>query len=373
MENRTPIVKAWIKWAIIFLCWTGFALFFTYQICLYQFQSTKKLEWLNPLLTCLCWAYVWFAVTPLILFVIKWLPFRRRHPIRSVFLHSLAAALIFSLNSAIYVPLLRLVVGAGAAAKPLPEAIEHVILTELHIGLVVYWIIFGITQGLAYYQRYRAGELHAANLETRLVQAQLHALRMQLQPHFLFNTLNSISVLMRKDIESADRMLLQLSTLLRATLGGNMAHEIKLRQELEILERYLEIEKIRFRDRLTVKMQIDPAALETLVPQLLLQPLVENAIRYGIAESDRGGTIEIRAERRNGTVHLQVRDDGPGLKSTGGSLSEGVGLSNSRSRLEYLYGSAGHFEVRNAEGGGVIVAAALPFHTETTIEVEAKE
>jgi two-component system, LytTR family, sensor kinase len=165
----------------------------------------------------------------------------------------------------------------------------------MHIGLVVYWIIFGITQGLDYYLRYRAGEVHAANLETRLVQAQLNALRMQLHPHFLFNTLNSISVLMRKDIDAADRMLLQLSTLLRVTLAGNTAHEIKLRHELEILERYLDIEKIRFQDRLTVQMQIDPAALDALVPQLLLQPLMENAIRHGIAQNETCGVIEIRA------------------------------------------------------------------------------
>lgn len=373
MESQTPLLKPWMKWAIIFLCWTGFALFFTYQIYLGQFQAGRKIDWLNPLLTCLTWAYVWFGVTPLILYVAKWLPFQRQHPIRSVLVHSLAAALIFSLNSVIYVPMYRLVVGPGAAPKPLLEAIQHVILTELHLGLVVYWIIFGITQGLDYYLRYRAGELHAANLETRLVQAQLNTLRMQLHPHFLFNTLNSISVLMRKDIEAADRMLLQLSSLLRVTLAGHTAHEIKLRQELEILERYLEIEKIRFQDRLTVQMQIDPAALDALVPQLLFQPLVENAIRHGIAETETGGVIEIRAERRNGTVHLQVRDNGPGLKLTAGNFTEGVGLSNSRSRLEYLYGSAGHFEVRNAEDGGVIVAATLPFHTETTIEVEAKQ
>jgi LytS/YehU family sensor histidine kinase len=373
MESQPLVIKPWMKWAVIFLCWTGFALFFTYQIYIFQLQSGNKIDWLNPLLTCLVWAYVWFGVTPLILYVTRRLQFHRQHPVRSVVAHSLAAAVIFCVNSTIYVPLLRAVVGPGAAPRPLLEAIRHVILTEVHVGLVIYWLIFGITQGLEYYLRYRAGEVHAANLETRLAQAQLNALRMQLHPHFLFNTLNSVAVLMRKDIEAADRMLLQLSALLRVTLAGNDAHEIKLRQELEILERYLEIEKIRFQDRLTVKMQIDPAALDALVPQLLFQPLVENAIRHGIAESEKGGVIEIRAERRNGTVHLQVRDNGPGAKLAAGNFSEGVGLSNSRSRLEYLYGSAGSFEVRNAEGGGVIVAAALPFHTETTMEVEASE
>ncbi|HKX28350.1 MAG TPA: histidine kinase [Blastocatellia bacterium] len=371
MGSRPPLLKPWIKWGIIFLCWTAFALFFTYQIYLSQYRFAGKIEWLKPLLTCLTWAYVWFAVTPLILYVAERMPFRRRRPVSSVIAHSLAAALVFCLNSVIYVPLHRLVVNPGPSPRPVLQVIQQVIATELHIGLVVYWIIFGITQGLDYYLRYRAGELRAANLETQLVQAQLNALRMQLHPHFLFNTLNSISVLMRKDLEAADRMLLQLGTLLRVMLTGNTTHEIQLRQELEILDRYLEIEKIRFQDRLTVKLQIDPAALEALVPQLLFQPLVENAIRHGIAEREAGGVIEICAERRNGTVHLQVRDNGPGLKTASGTFSEGVGLSNSRSRLEYLYGSAGVFEVSDAEDGGVVVTAALPFHTETTIEVEA--
>jgi sensor histidine kinase YesM len=371
MRNKPPPLKPWMKWAVIFLCWTGFALFFTYQSYIAQAQYAKFIQWTEPLLTCLSWAYVWFAVTPLILYVADHLPFQRQKLFRSVALHSLAAAIVFILNTVIYVPIHKRILGLGDESKSVFAAMQHVVLTELHVGLVIYWMIFGIAQGINYYRRYQDGELHAANLETRLVQAQLNALRMQLHPHFLFNTLNSISVLMRRDTDAADRMLLQLSNLLRVTLAGNAAHEIKLRQELEILERYLEIEQIRFQDRLTVKMQIDPAALDALVPQLLFQPLVENAIRHGIVERDNGGVIEIRAERQNGMVHLQVRDNGPGMKLAAGNLSEGVGLSNSRSRLEYLYGSEGRFEVRNAEEGGLIVAAELPFHTEPTIEVEA--
>jgi sensor histidine kinase YesM len=167
-------------------------------------------------------------------------------------------------------------------------------------------------------------------------------------------------------------MLLHLSSLLRVTLARNAAHEIKLKHELEILERYLEIEQIRFQDRLTVRTQVDPSALDALVPQLFFQPLVENAIRHGIADREAGGEIDIRAERQNGMVHLQVRDNGPGLNIASGNFIEGVGLSNTRSRLEYLYGSSSRFEICNAEEGGLIVAAAFPFRTETIIEVEAK-
>ena len=186
---------------------------------------------------------------------------------------------------------------------------------------------------------------------------------MQLHPHFLFNTLNSISVLMRKDVDAADRMLLQLSSLLRVTLSANESHEIRLEQELEILERYLEIEKIRFQDRLTVRMNIDPDSLDALVPQLLFQPLVENAIRIVSRSQRPAASSRFRATLRR-TVQLQVLDNGPGLRPAPRSRGEGVGLSNLRSRLEYLYGAQASFEARNAEDGGVIVTTALPFHTQ---------
>jgi sensor histidine kinase YesM len=169
-------------------------------------------------------------------------------------------------------------------------------------------------------------------------------------------------------MDAADRMLLQLSNLLRVTLAQNAAHEIKLKQELEILERYLEIEQIRFQDRLTVRIEIDESLLEALVPQLFFQPLVENAIRHGIADRDTGGIIDIRAERQNGMVCLQVRDNGPGLPLANGNFMEGVGLSNTRARLDRLYGSHSHFEVVNGQEGGVIAAAAFPLRLETRIE-----
>ena len=244
---------------------------------------------------------------------------------------------------------------------------------EIHHGLMVYGFVVGVAQAIDYYFRYRERELQTSNLETRLVQAQLDALRTQLHPHFLFNTLNSISVLMHKDTEAAERMLLQLSNLLRVTLAGNLAHEIELRQELEILAHYLAIEQIRFQDRLTVRMHIDPTALEALVPQLFFQPLVENAIRHGIAERDSRGIIDLQAERRNGKIYLEVRDNGSGLDTATENLIEGVGLSNTRARLQYLYGSESSLRVSNSEAGGLVVAAKLPFHTQTRLEVKAEK
>jgi two-component system, LytTR family, sensor kinase len=372
MRNNPPKSKPWIKWAVIFICWTSFALFFISQNYIIQAHSGRTIEWKMTLFNWLLGSYAWCAITPLILQLSDRFPLQRGKLPRVIGIHTIAAAFFFIVYLAIFVIVRRLILGPLPEAGSPFESFRSYFIAEFHFGLLIYWLILGINQAIDYYRRYRDRELLASNLETRLVEAQLDALRMQLHPHFLFNTLNSVSVLMRRDIDAADRMLLQLSNLLRVTLSGNVAHEIKLRQELEILERYLEIEQIRFQDRLTVRMDIDPSALDALVPQLFFQPLVENAIRHGIADLEIGGEIDIRAERQNGMVYLQVRDNGPGLNTSPGNFIEGVGLSNTRSRLEYLYGSGSRFEVCNAEEGGLIVAAALPFHTETIIEVESK-
>jgi hypothetical protein len=361
-----------MKWAIISLCWTALALIFAGQSYIRQAWWADTINWKGPLVGELIWAHSWNVVTPLILQLLNRFPLQRGKLLRSVAIHAFAAPFFFITSSAIYVSAYNLVLGLYPGSKSLFDFFRGTVIGGLASGLLIYSLVICVGQGLNYYREYRDRELLASNLETRLVEAQLDALRMQLQPHFLFNTLNSISVLMRKDIDAADRMLLQLSNLLRVTLARDATHEIKLGQELEILERYLEIEQIRFRDRLTVRRQIDPAALDALVPQLFFQPLVENAVRHGIAERETGGVIDIRAERQNGVLRLQVRDNGAGLNVAQGNLTEGVGLSNTRTRLEYLYGAGSRFEVSNAEEGGLIVTAAFPFHTETIIEAEAK-
>jgi sensor histidine kinase YesM len=223
-------------------------------------------------------------------------------------------------------------------------------------------MIIGLSHGIDFYRRYRERELRASQLETRLAQAQLDALKMQLHPHFLFNTLNSISVLMADDVKAARRMLTRLSELLRASLENVGADEVLLKEELEFLKNYLEIEQTRFQDRLTVRMKVEPAVLDARVPNLILQPLVENAIRHGIAPRAHPGLIEIRAQRLNGMVQLQVLDNGAGLGSaTPQNVLKGIGLSNIQARLKQYYGSDHRFEMREANGGGLEVTIAIPF------------
>ena len=186
---------------------------------------------------------------------------------------------------------------------------------------------------------------------------------MQLNPHFLFNCLHSISSLMHQDVEGADRMITQLGDLLRAALANSDTQEVPLRQELDFLRRYLEIEQTRFGDRLAVIMEIAPDTLDAQVPNLILQPLVENAIRHGIEPHAKAGRVELRARRQDGSLALEVQDSGAGLRA-GASANEGVGLSNTRARLRELYGASHQFELQDASDGGLRVRLRIPFRSE---------
>jgi two-component system, LytTR family, sensor kinase len=214
-----------------------------------------------------------------------------------------------------------------------------------------------------FYARYlRNQAVRRAQLETRLAEAQLQVLRLQLHPHFLFNTLHTISALMHKDLRAADRMLALLGDLLRDSFEKVGAQEVSLKQELGFLERYLEIERTRFRDRLTIHLNVDPETLDAEIPNLLLQPLVENAIRHGIGKRQDAGRIDIIARRKSDRLDVRIRDDGPGLtEAPEVALRGGVGLANTAERLQQLYPNAHLFDLHNRPEGGLEVALEIPF------------
>lgn len=349
--------------AIIFACWTVYGLHFAAHDYLRNVYDGNSVSFSRLLLLWLVGGYVWAALTPLIIWLARRFPVTRRNWYKPVLLHTGWAIFFACLVPGIFTLLYHFFLAkAGVPFSPFKYYQTHLVLNA-PFNPPKYWILVGLVHTFDYYRKYQERELKASQLETRLAQSQLEALRTQLHPHFLFNTLNSISVLMHEDVEAADHMLVQLSSLLRLALSENQAHEISLKQELEFLERYLEIEQIRFQDRLTVRLEVDPAALTALVPQLILQPLVENALKHGLADREANGLIEIGAHRRNGQLDLQVRDNGPGVAADPQAFVEGVGLSNTRARLEYLYGSASRLELRNAAEGGLIVTTTIPFHT----------
>jgi two-component system LytT family sensor kinase len=237
-----------------------------------------------------------------------------------------------------------------------------------HQAVLTYWIILAIQFAFGWYRRYEERkqealrlELRSSQLESQLVQANLNALKMQIQPHFLFNTLNAIMVLVRQQKgREAEEMLSRLSDLLRCVLDDVNAHEVPLRRELEYLQLYLAIEQVRFRDRLKVEVAWDPEVLDAAVPHMILQPLVENAIRHGIGRSSTAGKVRISAHRANGMLEMKVEDDGPGLVAGSKEQSHGIGLANTRARLNELYGDAAYLSIEDREQGGVVATVALP-------------
>lgn len=301
-------------------------------------------------------AYSWAILTPAVLWLIERFPIDKKKWKQALPVHLPSAALFSISGLAIYV-LARKVI----FPNQFTPTFKNLFVVDYHQGLLTYAVIVGICYGLDYYRKYRERELAAAQLQTQLAQAQLAALKSQLHPHFLFNTLNTIAVLMDENTELARTMLVRLSDLLRVVLKKETADEVTLKHEIEFLESYLEIEQMRFHDRLKVNMAIAPDTLNARVPDLILQPLVENAIKHGIAPRAAVGQVEICAERQNGNLLLEVKDNGAGMKDDFSTSGNGVGLANTIARLESLYGANYSFEIRNIETGGLVASLSIPF------------
>jgi two-component system LytT family sensor kinase len=232
------------------------------------------------------------------------------------------------------------------------------------IDMGYYWTVLAVGYSLEIHQRYKNEELKAAQLESRLIENELKALREQLRPHFLFNTLNTVAVLVRENKnDEAVTLIARLSSLLRMSLDNTRVHEVTLRQEMDFLERYIDIQKARFSDRLNVGINIAPDAMEARIPNLLLQPLVENAILHGIAPKSGPGRVDVMGKIEGNELHLEVRDDGPGLGAGAQRAKEGIGLSNTRERIAKIYGPRGQLSLKSEPGRGVSVLIVLPCRT----------
>jgi len=347
----------------VLLVWTAIGLFFTFQVYFAMIRSDRPVYLSETVAVQFSYAYIWALVTPLALWLARRYRLEQEYWRRNLLLH-----VLFSTGCAILVGCMLYGFNSlywdkpRGTTSPLWSLYRTVILNAIE-NYGIYGLILLARHALDYYRRYTAGERRAAQLQTQLAEAQLQALKMQLQPHFLFNTLHSISALVYKDVEAADKMIARLGDFLRLTLENSGTQEVTLQQELEFLKCYLEIERIRFQDRLTTTLNIDPQALDTQVPNLILQPIVENAIRHGIAPRATPGQIDILAERKNGTLRIRIKDNGPGLnlnRSLESRFKEGVGLANTRARLEQLYGAAHRFELANDPRGGLVVTLEIP-------------
>lgn len=248
------------------------------------------------------------------------------------------------------------------------ETVGRLTLRNWLTDISMYFVILSTVTARDYSRRFQAEQLKSAELNAALADSQLQALKMQLHPHFLFNTLNSISTLMHEDVRAADEMVARLGDFLRLTLENSGEQVVTLTQELNFINGYLEIESVRFGERLTVEREVEPNVLQARVPNLILQPLIENAIKHGVSRQIRAGVISIRSRRVGEKLQLQVEDNGPGLQN-GKSGDGGIGLANTRARLFNLYGDNQRIEMSNADPQGLIVTLEIPFETaKNTIE-----
>lgn len=350
-------VPAWL----VFAAWTVPALLSTFETVMFSRLKGSPSEVWRAFATQAPGWYAWAAFTPVIVALASRFPLARPFRWRSVAAH-VAGYLLVALSSSSVWALVGMWLRPPAGGSFLPT-LRNWFVSGLPFTVLAYAAVIGIFHGIRATARLQARERDAARLAQQLTEAQLASLRMQLRPHFLFNALNAIMALVRDgDAARAVAALSLLSDVLRATLRSGASHEVALAEEVAFTRRYLDIERIRFGDRLGVTIDVPPELLDAAVPTFLLQPFVENSIRHGILDRRRGGTITITVRASDGSLHLAVRDDGAGLPPGWDARHRaGVGIANARERLERLYGDAAALGIESVPGGGgVTVAIVLP-------------
>jgi two-component system LytT family sensor kinase len=361
----------WSMMWLITLFWVMMAVISSFQTYYYFSTMASSPPAYRAVFLASLFSLFWAAVTPLVFLLARLFPIERS----SIFIH-LPLHIFFSLMVGISVRLVfllsQMVIPQIRPLRPITfEIMLQDIVTSFDYQAMVYWVMLAIHQGALYYRKYQEGRLLAVQLEAQLAQAQLSGLRMQLQPHFLFNTLHVINSLMYESKDRASEMIVRLSEFLRLSLDNTGEQEVSLSREIDFIERYLEIERVRFEERLEVDYELDTKALDCLVPNLLLQPLVENAIKHGISKLTAGGRLLIGANLRNQSLFIFVANSGPLLSSDplraqedGSQQRRGIGLANTSARLRALYGEAHCFELLNWTHGGVEARITIPVRFE---------
>src|SRR5215831_3277777 len=358
----------WRRAALLFVTWTLVGLVFaavSYGVALSQ--NDKRFVITAALKLNLVLFYLWGVFSPLILrFCGRFRVEFRQLSIRNLMVHVPAIVIFAAVHETLLLAILwSLTPSARGELTTISDYYARHFGYGFYLDLIIASLIVIGAHALLYYDDFRASELQQSSLKTQLAQAQLRALKMQVHPHFLFNTLHSISSLVLEDPTKANSMIARLGDFLRLTIENSEQQWVTLKEETEFLRCYLDIEQVRFGDRLTVAFELDPQTLSARVPHLILQPVVENAIRHAIAPRATRGHINIEAKRLNGLLRLEVTDNGPGMVPNGDLLGkEGVGLRNVRARLHQIYRSDFRFELLNAKNGGLTVVMEIPFQRE---------
>jgi two-component system, LytTR family, sensor kinase len=360
--------------ALLFVAWTLVSLIFagiSYAAAIGE--NNKEFGFASALRLNLVQFYLWAILSPLVF------RFSRRFPIelrplnvRNLLLYFPALISFAGIHQVIHLAVLWSITPRWRQKYPaLIDCYRAYFAFGFYIDLIIALLIVIAVHALLYYQNFRASELAQSSLKTQLAQAQLRALKMQLHPHFLFNTLHSISSLVLDDPQKANSMIARLGDFLRLTVENSEQQLVTLKEETEFLRCYLDIEQVRFGDRLTVVFELEPQTLSAQVPHLILQPVVENAIQHAIAPRATRGHINIEAKRLNSLLRVAISDNGPGISSNATSLGKkGVGLTNVRTRLQQFYGLDFRFELMNVGDGGLTVVIEIPFQREADHGIE---
>jgi two-component sensor histidine kinase len=350
-----------IRVAILVGVWTGYGLLCTWQAHYWYAFTPMPKSWAECLKSEMTYAWLWALATPLILWWARRFRVEGKSWPRHLLAHLALLIVVASLTKIGYDLIVR---PDTSGFRPftwgrLLRSVE----IQFDTATLLYAVVVGVEHAFVYHRRYQAGLTKSSQLQTQLVQAQLQALKMQLHPHFLFNTLHSITALVHEDPEQAERTIARLSELLRLFLANSAIHEIPLSEELRILDLYLEIERARFEDRLRVMYDVPTNLRDAMVPNLILQPLVENSIRHGVGRRSEPGWIAVAVERYADTLIVRVTDNGAGFKEDQ-PVHTGMGLSITRGRLESLYGSHQSLVIRNLPAGGVEARITMPFRVQ---------
>ena len=322
-----------------------------------RLAGSHHVSWPNVIFSSSEWLFL-AALTPIVIVLARRVPLRRDRLGRLVVIHTIGALLLCLGWASLGILLGRLLHTYPWQGHFRRDYLSW-IMTSVPWSVVMYFAFLGCVYAFAYFAELREREAQQARLSAQLAEARLGALRMQLNPHFLFNSLNALAVLVRDQrTHDASRMLELLGAVLRQVLQGEKRHDVRLSEELRFIEQYLAIEQVRFSDRLQLVWSIDATARDALVPEFILQPLVENAVRHGIAKRSEAGTIEVAASAIGDRLVLRVRDDGPGYREE--QTETGVGLANVRARLETLFGGDGRLELRRGDSGGTIATVEMP-------------
>jgi two-component system LytT family sensor kinase len=354
------------RWILILCAWTIVGLLFAVRRIVLVKLMGSPVSWVTLGALELVYWYVWAAYTPLVIALAKrfpltgprFVPHIAIHIIASLIMAPLAAVTEYVLSFGLLQSVFR-IPDPGALHLLSPFAVS--VFSMSFTGMLTYWLVVGLYQSIHFYQAAMERQTIAAQLEMQLSHAELQNLKSQLHPHFLFNSLHTIGILMQEDVDAASHLLVCLGDLLRMALERR-DNEITMQSELEFVGKYLEIEQTRFHDRLKVHMDVPPDLLAVYVPSLALQPLVENAIKHGFSVDSAAGRLEISAKLHDGKVCLCVRDDGPG-PAPGSRLRFGVGLTNIQSRLKQLYGDESSLEITGGNGRGCEAIITIPLRS----------